>query len=64
MNMGAQPVIGIAGLGLVGRALWQRLADQGYAGIGYDVRESARGAFASQRGQAVGSLTDLARAAP
>jgi len=58
------PHAGIAGLGLVGMALWRRLAGQGYGGTGFDVRESARAAFAESGGQAAGSLEELARSAP
>ena len=57
--------IGIAGLGLVGQALWRRLASQGYAGVGHDVREAARAAFAAHAGgMPADSAAELARAVP
>jgi len=56
--------IGIVGLGLVGQALWRRLAAQGYAGVGYDVREAARAAFAGHGGQPLATLEAMARSAP
>lgn len=59
-----QQRVGIAGLGLVGQALWRRLAAQGYAGTGYDVRESARAGFAGAGGVPAGSIAELARTAP
>ena len=58
------PIIGIAGLGLVGMALWRRLAAQGYTVHGYDVRETARAAFAASGGTAAQSLPQLASTAP
>jgi 3-hydroxyisobutyrate dehydrogenase-like beta-hydroxyacid dehydrogenase len=55
--------IGIVGLGLVGQALFKRLQGQGYAGIGYDVREEARSAFAASGGTAAASIEEVTRGA-
>ena len=58
------PTIGIVGLGLVGMALWRRLAGQGYAGVGYDLRNSNCAAFAAQGGQATRTVAEVAQSAP
>lgn len=64
MSTSSSPFIGIAGLGLVGMALWRRLHGQGYAGTGYDVREAARQTFAAQGGTPAATLEALAQSAP
>jgi 3-hydroxyisobutyrate dehydrogenase-like beta-hydroxyacid dehydrogenase len=45
--------IGIVGLGLVGRAIAQRLLQAGHAVVGYDLQEAARSALQALGGQAV-----------
>lgn len=55
--------IGIVGLGLVGQALWRRLAGQGFAGLGSDVREAARAPFAQFGGRFVATAAEVAQGA-
>lgn len=63
-SIAADRTIGIVGLGLVGQALWRRLAALGYAGVGYDIRETARAAFAGQGGKPAASLAEVAQSCP
>jgi 3-hydroxyisobutyrate dehydrogenase-like beta-hydroxyacid dehydrogenase len=55
------PKIGIVGLGLVGRALAQRLKDAGYVCIGSDVRQEAMDFFAAQGYAIQTSVAQLAQ---
>ena len=59
----AQPagVVGLIGLGLVGRALAQRLRAAGYHCIGHDLRAEACADFASDGHQVAESVPALAR---
>ena len=54
-------VVGIVGLGLVGRALGARLRGQGWRTLGFDLREEAGAAFAAEGGARAGSLAQLGR---
>lgn len=47
--------VGIVGLGLVGRAIAQRLLSAGYAVVGHDLQEAARSAFEALGGEAAAS---------
>jgi 3-hydroxyisobutyrate dehydrogenase-like beta-hydroxyacid dehydrogenase len=51
----ADRTIGIVGLGLVGRAIAQRLLRAGHAVVGYDLQEAARAALQALGGEAVAS---------
>ncbi|NBW78486.1 MAG: NAD(P)-dependent oxidoreductase [Betaproteobacteria bacterium] len=55
------PKIGIVGLGLVGRALAQRLKDAGYVCIGSDIRQEAMDFFAAQGYAIQTSVAQLAQ---
>ena len=55
--------VGLAGLGLVGNALAQRLRSAGWTVIGYDVRPEASEAFRAAGGQVALSPRDLGRRA-
>lgn len=58
-------VVGIAGLGLVGKALASRLVEAGARVIGFDVNAAQRASFdAAFAGAARASVADLAREAP
>jgi 3-hydroxyisobutyrate dehydrogenase-like beta-hydroxyacid dehydrogenase len=54
-------VVGIVGLGLVGRALGARLRGQGWRTLGFDLREEASAAFAAEGGARAGSVAQLGR---
>ena len=51
--------IGLVGLGLVGRALAQRLAGAGFTPLGFDRSEPARAAFAAGGGRVAASLGEI-----
>ena len=51
--------VGLVGLGLVGRALANRLALAGYAPLGFDHRDEANAQFTQSGGQIAGSLAAL-----
>jgi 3-hydroxyisobutyrate dehydrogenase-like beta-hydroxyacid dehydrogenase len=51
--------VGIVGLGLVGRALAQRLLDAGHPVLGFDLQEPARTALQRMGGQAAASVGEV-----
>lgn len=57
----AAPSIGLVGLGLVGRALGQRLAAAGLQPWGWDLAEPARQAWVAEGHRLAGSLAELGR---
>lgn len=57
----AAPSIGLVGLGLVGRALGQRLAAAGLQPWGWDFAEPARQAWVAEGHRLAGSLAELGR---
>lgn len=58
-----QQTIGIVGLGLVGRAIAQRLIAAGFHMIGFDVQAPARDAFAALGGEPLAGPLDIGRRA-
>ena len=61
ISAGASGLVGLIGLGLVGRALAKRLRSAGFATLGYDLDEAARQRFIADGGSAVASITQLGR---
>lgn len=59
MTAASQREIGLVGLGLVGRALAQRLSEAGFTPVGFDRAEAARDAFAASGQTLAPSLRDL-----
>lgn len=59
----SHPVVGIVGLGIMGRAMAEALLAAGYRVVGYDVVPAARQRLKSAGGQALHSTTEVAAAA-
>jgi 3-hydroxyisobutyrate dehydrogenase-like beta-hydroxyacid dehydrogenase len=55
--------IGIVGLGLVGRAIAQRLIGAGWAVVGFDLQDAARAALAALGGEALAGAQEVGRRA-